>query len=404
MTQACLQNKIGEPDMKLEESDDSNTNFEYDPKTFEPVTQITEENIPNVLLKLRQKEIEGYECPVCQKEFPSRSKIEEHFVSEHEGIKPYHCSICDASFSRHRNLKGHISKVHEQNRAHAVHERDIFEPVKQIIEQNRTEESKTGFKEIDAFQCPICQLKFPSRTKIEEHFILEHEGIKPYHCSICDARFSKQKGLKEHIRYVHEQNSSKQRALAVHERDIFEPVTQITEDNLPDSDSSSKVLIKEIDAFQCPVCKSKFPSRIKIEEHFVSQHEGMKPYHCAICNARFSYQRTLTAHIRSVHEQNRAHLCDLCGKSFNYNHDLKRHTLAVHERNDPRKDLKGHQCSTCGACFGYDRCLKRSGIFLSLSAKVSFFHQCSKMQIIPIKKFNIQTCFFQFLWFFRLKC
>ena len=36
--------------------------------------------------------------------------------------------------------------------------------------------------------------------------------------------------------------------------------------------------------------------------------------------------------------------------------------------------------------------------------KVSFFLQCSKMQIIPLKKFNIQTCFFQFLWFFRLKC
>ena len=38
------------------------------------------------------------------------------------------------------------------------------------------------------------------------------------------------------------------------------------------------------------------------------------------------------------------------------------------------------------------------------NSKVSFFHQCSKTQIIPIKKFNIQTCFFQFLWFFRLKC
>ena len=36
--------------------------------------------------------------------------------------------------------------------------------------------------------------------------------------------------------------------------------------------------------------------------------------------------------------------------------------------------------------------------------KVSFFHQCSKMPIIPIKKFNIQTFFFQFLWFFRLEC
>ena len=37
-------------------------------------------------------------------------------------------------------------------------------------------------------------------------------------------------------------------------------------------------------------------------------------------------------------------------------------------------------------------------------AKVSFFHQCIKMQIIPIKKSNIQTCFFKCLWFFRLKC
>jgi hypothetical protein len=39
-----------------------------------------------------------------------------------------------------------------------------------------------------------------------------------------------------------------------------------------------------------------------------------------------------------------------------------------------------------------------------LSPKVSFFLQCSKMQIIPLKKFNIKTCFIQFLWFFRLQC
>ena len=37
-------------------------------------------------------------------------------------------------------------------------------------------------------------------------------------------------------------------------------------------------------------------------------------------------------------------------------------------------------------------------------AKVSFFGQCSKMQIIPIKIFIIETCFIQFLWVFRLKC
>ena len=40
----------------------------------------------------------------------------------------------------------------------------------------------------------------------------------------------------------------------------------------------------------------------------------------------------------------------------------------------------------------------------SSPSKVSFFLQCRKMQLIPLKKFNIETCFFQFLWFFRLKC
>ena len=39
-----------------------------------------------------------------------------------------------------------------------------------------------------------------------------------------------------------------------------------------------------------------------------------------------------------------------------------------------------------------------------LQVKVSFFLQCSKMKLIPLKNFNIKTCFFQFLWFFRLKC
>ena len=42
--------------------------------------------------------------------------------------------------------------------------------------------------------------------------------------------------------------------------------------------------------------------------------------------------------------------------------------------------------------------------FMWFLLKVSFFLHCSKMQLIPLKKFNIQTCFFQFLWFFRFKC
>ena len=35
--------------------------------------------------------------------------------------------------------------------------------------------------------------------------------------------------------------------------------------------------------------------------------------------------------------------------------------------------------------------------------KVSFFGQCTKMQLITLQNFNIQICFSQSLWFFSLK-
>ena len=37
-------------------------------------------------------------------------------------------------------------------------------------------------------------------------------------------------------------------------------------------------------------------------------------------------------------------------------------------------------------------------------ARISFFIQCTKMQLITLQKFNIHTCFSQFLWFFSYRC
>ena len=50
------------------------------------------------------------------------------------------------------------------------------------------------------------------------------------------------------------------------------------------------------------------------------------------------------------------------------------------------------------------RIILRKLIFEIFIAKVFFFLQCSKMQLITFQKFHIQTCFIQFLWFFSLKC
>ena len=41
---------------------------------------------------------------------------------------------------------------------------------------------------------------------------------------------------------------------------------------------------------------------------------------------------------------------------------------------------------------------------LKFNTKVSFFLQCTQMQLITLQNFNIQTGFSQFLWLFSLKC
>ena len=102
MTQACL--KKMESDLKLEENDDLN-NLDYDPQKFEPVTQLTE-----------QEEAPGQDA--------ENSQVFKEIVKNIEPV---------TQLAKQDGLPG------------------------QDMEKNQT------YKEIDAFQCPVCQLKFPSR-------------------------------------------------------------------------------------------------------------------------------------------------------------------------------------------------------------------------------------------------
>ena len=57
-------------------------------------------------------------------------------------------------------------------------------------------------------------------------------------------------------------------------------------------------------------------------------------------------------------------------------------------------------------CFFWDHCWSvfySATVWIALT-KVSFFVLCSKMQLITLQNFHIQTYFSQFLWFVSLKC
>ena len=68
-------------------------------------------------LQQSEKEIEKpNECNNCGAAFQTKSGLNKHVTSVHEGKKPFQCSICDASFAEKAHLKRHIESVHEKKK------------------------------------------------------------------------------------------------------------------------------------------------------------------------------------------------------------------------------------------------------------------------------------------------
>ena len=220
------------------------------------------------------------------------------------------------------------------------------ETMEQLIEPNiiLDDDEKQGTQ---GFQCPLCGKNYYTKLKIEDHFLLEHEGAKLYHCSLCDSSYSYEKNLKAHMKKRHPSTDDSNTLKSG-------PKIGLYSNKLNQSDETMTKLPLSL---KCPVCELTLTSQRKLEEHYISDHEGMKPYHCSICDARFSYETSIIRHISAVHEGRRPHLCDQCPKSFCSKHDLKRHTDTVHTKKE--KPTKSFQCTVCGATFSYQNCLQR---------------------------------------------
>ena len=56
-----------------------------------------------------------FQCNICEKSFPSKSRLNVHASEVHEKKHPFKCVMCDASFSRKWSLGVHVLK-HENNK------------------------------------------------------------------------------------------------------------------------------------------------------------------------------------------------------------------------------------------------------------------------------------------------
>ena len=119
------------------------------------------------------------------------------------------------------------------------------------------------------FECDLCLKTYPSRSGLNHHRHLVHEGVK-YDCDQCDHQFNYNGDLTRHIQSKHE------------------------------------IGIK----YACDQCDYQATTQRNFTAHIKSKHKGVK-YACDQCDYQATQRPHLTRHIQSIHKGVK-YVCDQC--------------------------------------------------------------------------------------------
>ena len=117
----------------------------------------------------RRRRAKSHKCQLCNKSFPTPSKLKTHQVV-HTGIRAHQCPTCSKSFGQKNDLKRH-QLIHTGIRAH---------------------------------KCTICSKSFSQRAHLAAHQSV-HSDSRPFQCSTCEKTYKSRLGLKGHLQRVHHQ-------------------------------------------------------------------------------------------------------------------------------------------------------------------------------------------------------
>lgn len=179
-----------------------------------------------------RRRMKTHPCELCNKTFPSRSKLERHFLI-HTGQKPFKCSSCGKSFRQSTHLKIH-QLMHTEERP---------------------------------FQCCFCQKGFKIQSKL-----MKHKQLHARNKSVSNIIY---KGKTKHLR---PQKLSEGRMDSFENADTFK---------LQENDPHDVYLIYVV-PFQCPVCEQCFETEEVLNLHKCYLRDEKSPSCTTACSRTVS--------------------------------------------------------------------------------------------------------------------
>lgn len=185
------------------------------------------------------------------------------------------------------------------------------------------------------FSCEICDEKFSSKEKLDEHAQHHLDGEPEM-----ESNQAGQNG---------EEENDKEEAEFSKESLQIECLDEQMDEQMEDVNPLAEVEAKpEIHLYSCTQCDAGFDTQGMFTKHM--QEHDVKPYTCDVCGNGFTQNGSLKQHM-FIHTGERPYKCDICGRGFTQSKSLTFH-MRRHTGEKP------FQCEQCDLSFRVRDALK----------------------------------------------